>query len=91
MTKSSEIRRYVVWFCFALGLIHIGPIDHFTTRRVESTEAWALEIDEDEWAAFSAEAYEEHADAFTALFNSYTYKLSKNGRSMVNGKFVKAA
>ncbi len=30
-------------------------------------------------------AYEE----FTALFNSYSYKLSKNGRSMVNGKFVK--
>lgn len=29
------------------------------------------------------------SDEFTALFNSYSYKLSKNGRSMVNGKFVK--
>lgn len=35
-----------------------------------------------------AQAVQEYADEFTALFNSYTYKLAKNGRSMVNGKFV---
>jgi hypothetical protein len=34
------------------------------------------------------EAVKAYADEFTALFNSYTYKLSKNGRSMINGKFV---
>lgn len=41
-----------------------------------------------EWAMYWHEAYDEYADEFTALFNSYTYKVSKNGRSMVNGKFV---
>lgn len=47
-------------------------------------------ISEDqEWAEYRAEAYEEYADEFTALFNSYNYKLSRNGRSMINGKFVK--
>lgn len=35
------------------------------------------------------QAIKEYEDEFTALFNSYSYKLSKNGRSMVNGKFVK--
>jgi hypothetical protein len=34
-------------------------------------------------------AYEAYYEEFTALFNSYSYKLSKNGRSMINGKFVK--
>lgn len=34
------------------------------------------------------ECYEESLNEFDALFNSYTYKLSKNGRSMINGKFV---
>lgn len=47
--------------------------------------------DEREWSEFHADSYAEHAQAFEDLFNSYTYKLSKNGRSMVNGKFVKAA
>lgn len=42
-----------------------------------------------EWAQFESESYWEHYDAFTELFNSYSYKLSKNGRSMINGKFVK--
>lgn len=44
---------------------------------------------EEEWSEFHAESFAEHADQFTALFESYSYKLSKNGRSMVNGKFVK--
>jgi hypothetical protein len=42
-----------------------------------------------EWSEFYCDAYDEYADQFTALFNSYSYKLSKNGRSMINGKFVK--
>lgn len=33
-------------------------------------------------------AVREFEDEFTALFNSYTYKRSSNGRSMINGKFV---
>lgn len=35
-----------------------------------------------------SECYEEAINEFDELFNSYTYKLSKNGRSMINGKFV---
>jgi hypothetical protein len=42
-----------------------------------------------DWAMYWHEAYEEYEAEFTALFNSYSYKLSKNGRSMINGKFVK--
>lgn len=46
------------------------------------------ETDAMEWAMFWHESFEEHASEFDALFNSYTYKVSKNGRSMINGKFV---
>lgn len=42
-----------------------------------------------EWGLYWHEAFEEYEDAFTAHFNSLTYKRSANGRSMVNGKFVK--
>lgn len=40
------------------------------------------------WVCYEDDAYLEYYEEFTALFNSYTYKLSKNGRSMINGKFV---
>lgn len=45
--------------------------------------------EEQEWSEYHAEAMREYEDMFTELFNSYSYKLSKNGRSMINGKFVK--
>lgn len=48
-----------------------------------------IDHDDYEWSEFYCDAYDEYADEFTALFNSYSYKLSKNGRSMINGKFVK--
>lgn len=35
-----------------------------------------------------AEAVKQYEEEFTKLFDSYSYKLSKNGRSMINGKFV---
>lgn len=38
---------------------------------------------------YHAEVFSDALSEFDALFNSYTYKVSKNGRSMVNGKFVK--
>lgn len=34
------------------------------------------------------ECYEDALSEFDALFNSYTYKRTRNGRSMINGKFV---
>lgn len=44
-------------------------------------------VSDDEDGYWCAE-YDKAEDEFTALFNSYTYKLSRNGRSMINGKFV---
>jgi len=35
------------------------------------------------WSEFHIDAYEEYADEFTALFNSYETKWSKNGRLMI--------
>jgi hypothetical protein len=45
--------------------------------------------EDEEWELYNQEAYYDYAAQFTALYSSYTYKVSKNGRSMVNGKFVK--
>lgn len=39
--------------------------------------------DEIEWGEFWIDSYEDHADAFTELFNALEYKCSKNGRSMI--------
>jgi hypothetical protein len=50
---------------------------------------FAIDDEEREWSEYYADAYAEYADEFTALFNSYSYRVSKNGRSMINGKFVK--
>lgn len=36
-----------------------------------------------EWAAYHVDAYEEYADEFTALFNSYETKRAKNGAMMI--------
>jgi hypothetical protein len=52
---------------------------------------------EQEWAAFHAEAYKEHSDVFTALYEGYETRWSKNGRLMMRAgnsgpyKFVKRA
>ncbi|MEU0912121.1 hypothetical protein [Streptomyces althioticus] len=53
--------------------------------------------EEQEWADFHAEAYAEHGEGFTRLFNALEVKWAKNGRLMMrNGdsgpyKFVKRA
>lgn len=67
------------------NVVVIPPMPH-----VDPINIWVVEEDEDgDWHAFEMDAYLEYCDEFTALFNSYTYKVSKNGRSMINGKFVK--
>lgn len=49
----------------------------------------------DEWQEYHAIAYEEYADAFTALYEGYETRWSKNGRLMLRQgdsgpyKFVK--
>jgi hypothetical protein len=42
-----------------------------------------LIIEEQEWDDYNRDAYEEYADEFTALFNSYTTKRAKNGALMI--------
>jgi hypothetical protein len=37
----------------------------------------------DDWSAFHADAFAEYADEFTALFDSYETKWSKNNRLMI--------
>lgn len=39
--------------------------------------------EEQEWAEYYSEAYNEYADEFTALFNSYETKVAKNGALMI--------
>lgn len=39
--------------------------------------------DECTWEQFHAEAYEEYADEFTALFNAIETKWTRNGRLMI--------
>ena len=50
-----------------------------------------MQADDIEWAAFWQDSYEEYLQNFDELFNSYTFKLAKNGAPMINGKFVKRA
>lgn len=39
--------------------------------------------DDYEWSAYYAEAYDEYADEFTALFNSYETKRARNGAMLI--------
>lgn len=45
--------------------------------------------EEQEWELFWLDAYCDNGNAFDEIYASLTYKRTKNGRSMVNGKFVK--
>ena len=70
-------------------IINLVSPTHVDVIVIPEKPAYSPEvIEEQEWSEYSELAYREYADEFTALFNSYTYKLSRNGRSMVNGKFV---
>lgn len=81
------IKAILTALAIALGLI-AAPAPTVLAPDYSSDIAAECMCDRCEWDAYYGEAYCEYADEFTALFNSYTYKLSKNGRSMVNGKFV---
>lgn len=69
------IRALVVALAIALGMIHLPVLP--APVSIEST------TDEMEWALYHAEAYDEYADEFTALFNSYEFKQAKNGAPMI--------
>ena len=51
----------------------IPPMPQYSPELMEAAE----------WVAYERDAYEEYADEFTALFNSYTTKRAKNGALMI--------
>ncbi|MFJ3084347.1 hypothetical protein ACIPJG_31965 [Streptomyces halstedii] len=67
----------------------------FALDAVISPAATSQVPEEQEWELYRGEAYEEYADEFTSLFNSYETKWSKNSRLMIRQnstgpyKFVK--
>lgn len=66
--------RIAIALAIAIGFVAFPALPVSTV--IEENEAM-------EWAMFWHESYEEHEDAFTALFNSYEIKTSKNGRVMI--------
>lgn len=81
--------RILIALAIAFGLVNPAP--SFVT--FDST--LVRECDEREWSEFHTDAYDEFADEFTALFNSYETKWSKNNRLMIrtgdSGSFKFAA
>lgn len=70
----------------------IWTLCYFLPTNVETPEVTiipAAAISDGDMDAIREDAYDDAWCEFTNLFNSYDYKLSKNGRSMINGKFVK--
>ena len=67
----------------------------FTLDAVVSPAVSSPVSEEQEWGEFYTLSYSEHEEAFTALFESYETKWSKNGRLMIRQgnagpyKFVK--
>lgn len=79
------ITRIVIALAIAIGLISFPSLPAPNV----------VEVSTDEWSEFHADAYEEYASEFEALFNSYETKWAKNGRLMIRQgdsgsfKFVK--
>jgi len=58
--------------------------DHSTIEMHVNYLAWLSGHGGDvEWAEYHADAYEEYAAEFTALFNSYETRTAKNGATMI--------
>lgn len=91
--RKSQLQRLLILVCISLGLYVIQPLPYEGVLSSLRTK----QNDEMEWAEFHADAVEEYEDEFTALFNSYETKWSKNGRLMIRQgdsgsfKFVKRA
>jgi hypothetical protein len=68
------IRTLLVALAIAFGVMNVPALP--MVGYVQSSE-------ETEWDLYHAEAFDEYADEFTALFNSYETKWSKNNRLMM--------
>lgn len=62
----------------AFGVHHTPTTQEQTTQHTADTASV-----ETEWQEFHALAYQEYADTFTALYEGYETKWSKNGRLML--------
>lgn len=83
----TKIKEMVIALLAVITFVVIGAaVAHSLIESVcRPINAPLVEEDEDnyEWAQFNADAYEEYADEFTALFNSYDVKQAKNGAMML--------
>lgn len=61
----------------------VWDVQTWECQCVNAECGWCALSDEQEWAAYHAEAMAEYADEFTALFNGYETKVAKNGRMMI--------
>jgi hypothetical protein len=68
------IRTLLVALAIAFGVMNVPALPMV---------GWVQSSEEIEWDLFHADAFDEYADEFTALFNSYETKWSKNGRLMM--------
>jgi hypothetical protein len=81
-----------------MSIVFLSGITGMPTEPAHNSEHHTDNASEsDEWQEYHAMAYSEYADAFTALYEGYETRWSKNGRLMLrNGdtgpyKFVKRA
>lgn len=74
--------RAIIW---VMGILLVMfPAQRVDAIVIPPMPNYAPEIDEDEeWAEFWVESFVEAEDAFTALFNSYETRWSKNNRLMM--------
>lgn len=79
-----------------LGMGHSANVDVIVIPPMPSYAPTKADADDDlEWFMYRVEAERDYAIEFTALFDSYETKVSKNGRTMIrvgnsgSFKFVK--
>lgn len=79
------IRTFVVAIAIALGFVNLPALPTGETCGEVICNCFELNcgIDCGCWVCYEDEAYSEYLDEFTALFNSYETKWSKNGRLML--------
>lgn len=80
------IAQFIRALIAAMTFVFVGAqvVGDFQTWECTCTHAECGECrDQFTWDAFHADAVEEYADEFTALFNSYETRWSKNNRLMI--------
>lgn len=66
-----------IWIAIVIAITSIAFVSPVVAMAIE------IEAEDIEWGEFWQDSFEEHADEFTALFNSYEVKRAKNGALMI--------